>query len=300
MNEIYRDSVGKAALLSIPGATVTSVQFERNGTVVSATATSGASGWTAPIPYEITYMDGEFTAVWEYSVDGKDYIRRESFSVVTPIFTKDELVEHDSDFSALSDAQVVKLERQIRQVIEKYTGQTFGYREGTIDVYGNGTGVLNTGARVTSITYLVPYGYTNPEQISGYAYGTRIINDGYSIIKNTVGTDGYSIKADDTAVYDAVIGAHLAYRSEGFAKGARFTLSGRFGWESVPQEVKDAGLHLADFFSCNEAIWRERYVKSMRSADWRVDFMAQSYVGTGSLIADQLLSEYVVNNMVVL
>lgn len=300
MNEIYRDSIGKAASLSIPSAEVNSARFERNGTTVNATdVVETPAGYLVEIPYEMTHMDGDFTVIWDYSVDGKDYTRRETISVVTPLFTKDELVDSDPDFTSLTDAQVVKLERMIRQVIERYTGQTFGFKEGTLDLYGNGTRVLSTsGTRVHSITYLVPYGYSNPEQISGYAYGGRLVSDGYAIVKNA--PNDYSIKADSTEVYESVIGGHLGYSANTFSNGSRYTLSGRFGYESVPQAVKDAALQLAQTYSCDEHVWRDRYVKSMRSADWRVDFQQETYNGTGSLIADQLLAPFIVSTMVVL
>lgn len=297
MNEIYRDSVSATATLNIPGATLVDVHFERDGnTIAAGSVTTTAEGLSVGIPYEITHMDGEFSVVWNYSMDAKDYVRRESLSVVTPLFTKTELVDSDSDFGTLTDAQVVKLERLIREVIERYTGQTFGFREGTLDLYGNGTKVISTsGTRVTSITSLTPYGYVSPV---GYEYGGRLINDGYSIIK-TVPND-YSIKADDTSVYESLIGYHLGYGNTVFPNGARFTLTGRFGYDSVPQPVKDAALQLAQTYSCDEHVWRDRYVKSMRAADWRVDFQQESYNGTGSLLADQLLAPYIVSTMVVL
>lgn len=285
MAEIYRDDTTKSVALGVTGATVTAVKFIKNGVVTNAAAAP-----TAPIPYSVVHLDGEFQVEWTFTVAGSPYTRTETHNVVTPFFTAATLVASDADFSTLSDAQVIKLERMIRQVIEAYCGQKFGYREGTIDLWGNGSAVMNSPYRI--ISTIGVNGFAD-----GVTYNTRQINDGYSLLR---GNPEYEYDSEEDMITDTVIGSHLIAETRGFKRGTRYVLEGTFGWPSVPQEVVDAALQLAQWYGCDESTWRERYIDSMRSADWRVDFNSQTFAGTGSVIADQLLAQYVVNGMVVL
>ena len=280
MAEIYRDKTDSAVVIGITGAVVSAVSFERNGEVISTSTSS-----PAPIPYKITHLDGEFDVVWTYSLEGDTYTRRDTHAVVTPLFTKDELVDYDSMFAALTDDQEVRLEALVRKIIESYTGQTFGFREGTVKAYGNGDSVLLSNQRVISLD----------------ANGYKITNNGYGIesivpLYGEVAVDSF----EDTVKFtNGVISPASAGFNRVFRNNVLYTINGRFGWQSVPEKVKQAALILANEFSCDENTWRDRYIKSVRAADWRFDFGSGAYTGTGSLNADQLLAEYVVGGLAI-
>lgn len=280
MAEIYRDSVDKAVALGIPDAVVSKVDFIRDGLVV-------ATNTTGQIPYSITQQDGRFAVLWTYSVpgDGGTYTRTEEHSVVTPLFNKADLVRKDSTMSTLTDEQVIDLESLIRKVVEAYTGQSFGYRKGQITVWGSGDSVVNSPERVLSLS-------------GGWA-GYRPVNDGYGVERISNYASGTTVVVRN----GEAIGVNLEPiygNNTSFRNNVGYVLTGEFGWYSVPEDVKTAALILAEEFSCDESVWRDRYIKSVRAADWRFDFTAGSHIGTGSLTADQLLAKYVVNRMVVI
>jgi hypothetical protein len=283
MAEIYRDSTGKAVDIAIPGAVVSEVKFERNGEVVS-TATSSP----APIPYKVTHLDGEFDAVWTYTLEGDEYTRRETYNVVTPLFVKSELIASDEVFASLTDEKVEELERLVRKIIEAFTGQTFGFREGSIKVYGNGDNVLLSDQRIISLD----------------AGGYRVVNNGYGV--EAISTWPGEIRVDsfeETEEYVSAVGVITtsAYPNiRVWRDNVPYKIFGKFGWQSVPDDVKQAALILAGMFSCDETTWRDRYIKSIRAADWRFDFGSGAYAGTGSLNADQLLAKYIVGRMAVI
>ena len=77
-------------------------------------------------------------------------------------------------------------------------------------------------------------------------------------------------------------------------------MKGAFGWESIPSDIKDAAMLLAELFSCNEATWRDRYIKAIRAADWRFDFDGRAFEGTGSVSVDRLLEKYTVNRFAII
>jgi hypothetical protein len=278
MDEIYRDSTDKAAVLGIAGATVTSVEFKRDGDIVST-----AVGSTVPIPYKITQMDGPFLVVWNYTIGADTYTRTDEHVVVTPLFNKAELVADDPDFSVLDDDQVVRLEGNVRRIIEAYTGQTFGYRVGKVVVWGSGDSILNSPERIIELS-------------TGWA-GYRTASGGFTIERIGTGGSNLNIKVpeqEEAAYYG------YNFNTTTFGKNRGYVLSGEFGWRSVPTDVKQAALLLAELFSCDESMWRDRYIKSIRAADWRFDFIDGGSDGTGSVMADQLLAKYVVNRMVII
>jgi hypothetical protein len=281
MSEIYRDTTGKSISLGIPSASSVSATFVKNGIETEAVVT----GTVASIPYAVVADGGEVVVEWTYTVEGKEYNRLEQFTVVTPMFTQQELLDYDQQFNTLSDAQVVTLEKFVRMIIETYTGQSFGQERGKMTLYGNGTSVLQSPKRIMSID-----GY-----FSGAGY--KLTADGFGLeIYNRVVPSGATI---------GNLGGGPIYSPYPFSNGEfknnfRYEVSGVFGWPSIPEEVKQAALVLAGEFSCNEATWRDRYIKSIRAADWRFDFNSQAFSGTGSLSADNLLSKYVVNRLAVI
>ena len=283
MAEIYRDSVNLGITLDIPSAIVTKAVFKRDGV-----STDGVtSGRTVALPYAITHMDGPFQIEWTYTVEAATYTRVDTHEVITPLFTQAELLDDDPQFATLSDKQVVKLEAMVRGIIEAYTGQTFGFRKGYVDVYGNGDSTLNSSERIISLDPIM----------NGY----RAVNSGYAI--EQIGHDytdlNIKVPAEEEA-YNAVIHSPSVNRVPlRFANNAKYRISGTFGWESVPTDVKRAALILAEAFSCDESMWQDRYIKSIRAADWRFDFGDGAFIGTGSYSADQLLSKYIVNRLAV-
>lgn len=269
MAEIYRDSVGLGITLDIQNATVTKVVFKRDGV-----DTDGVhAGSTASLPYSITSMDGPFQIEWTYSVEGLPYTRVETHRVVTPLFKADDLA-YDTALNSLSADQVVRLESLVRKVIESYTGQTFGYRKGYVLALGRGDNYLALPERAISLDD------TGFNSVAG-GFIVRPKSNGSLVDPNI------KVPAQEEAYY-------YGYPQNGtFSSNATFKIYGEFGWTTVPQDVKEAALILAEDFSCDESMWRDRYIKSIRAADWRFDFNDGAFAGTGSLAADQLLAKYV-------
>jgi hypothetical protein len=282
MSEIYRDKTGQALSLGVTGASQVSATFSRNGESIEATV----SGTNATIPYSIVVDGGEVIVEWTYTVEGQEYKRLDSFTVVTPLFTQAELNAYDTQFSALTSNQVIILERFVRMIIEAYTGQSFGQERGKQVLFGNGTSVLQSPKRIISLD----------GSFSSSAY--KIVGGGYGVEvwRGVIPTGSIIGNLDGGPIYDP-----YPYSGGGsFRNNFRYEVSGVFGWPSVPEEVKQAALILAGEFSCNEATWRDRYIKSIRAADWRFDFNSQAFSGTGSVSADALLSKYIVSRMAVI
>jgi len=78
-----------------------------------------------------------------------------------------------------------------------------------------------------------------------------------------------------------------------FKEGVIYPISGVWGYEAVPESVKEAARLLVNDYACADSQYRDRYLTSMTAADWRIQFNSGAFVRTGNVRADQLLSEYV-------
>jgi hypothetical protein len=85
-----------------------------------------------------------------------------------------------------------------------------------------------------------------------------------------------------------------------FSNGSTYRVQGRFGWEEVPDEVDLACIELMKDYFSKDKVWRNKYMKSIQTFDWRFEYNSGTYSGTGNLYADQLLLPYVINKMVVI
>jgi hypothetical protein len=286
MAEIYRDKTGTALTFDVVGAIVTKAEFIRGSEIIS-TVTGNP---TVTVPYAVTKTDGPFWVKWYFSLEAADHVRVEEHQIVTPYFLQSELVAWDSDFSTLSADRVKYLEGLIRHIIETYTNTKFGLREGTMTMFGNGGPVMYSDERILEFT--------------GSSTVYSIVNDGYGVGYGLGGgyVDPSTLVRPNNGFYTGPVNIKIpieeerasgGYTAGRFYRGVAYPISGYFGWASVPEAVRAAALQLAESFTCDESLWRERYIKSVRAADWRFDFSEEAFRSTGSLVADQLLDPYV-------
>lgn len=286
MSEIYRNTAGLGLVFPISGSTPSKAKYVRNGSVVAEyTSAPDLQSNTAKIPYEIVHISGPFTVEWTYSVSGTEYTVKEEHDVVTPMFTKQSLVDWDSDFESLSETKVRHLESLVRKIIETYCHQKFEYEKGTKYFVGTGTFGVTTDVRVISLE-------NNAFKIKDGNFGLTFAGYNHGTAYNAEGVYSYDYNVKVPIEADMMEG-YLKPRLT-FKNGATYAVAGEFGWHSIPEQVKTAARYLAEAFTCDESLWRERYIKSVRAADWRFDFSGEAFVSTGSLIADQLLEPFVV------
>jgi hypothetical protein len=46
--------------------------------------------------------------------------------------------------------------------------------------------------------------------------------------------------------------------------------------------------------------WKDQYLKSVQTFDWKFDYSSDIYTGTGCSYADKLLSDYVISQAMVI
>jgi len=279
MSEIYRDATDAEVSLNITGATVTAVEFTRDGVAL------GSIGSASPalVPYAVTYSDGPFRVKWTYTVGATTYTREEEHDVVTPLFSATELRGFNDSFNTLADNKVVELESIVRKIIEGAVGQRFGYRKGTMLVYGSDKPFLRTPERVISTEGLDDFG------------ALRIVNNGFGVTRT-----GWTWNGDILSVAGPIRDPRFGHRTDTFGRNLPYVIKGEFGWLSVPNDIKQAALLLAEEFSCKEAAWRDRYLIAISASDWRFQFDPRAFAGTGSVTVDKLLEPYALFSMAII
>lgn len=255
------------------------------------------------IPIDYCRRNKRFKIVWSYTISGNPASHTYYTEVVTPYANMADIWEDlnfgtdpsDPNYKTYHDVQMA--EKYARKLIETYTAQFFYLYDETQVVYGYGSDILPMPFRVHEIHELYENdillvdkisninNWLYDPQISESRFGIRV--DRTQMIDNTVYTANGLVPP---TIYD------LDYRGA-FKKDARYTVAGRFGWASVPDNVEEACIILIKQFFEKDTAWRNKYVKNISAFDWQFEYMEDAHRGTGNLYADQLLLPYVINGM---
>lgn len=276
--ELYRITAGQKVTLSIPDdAYISSVTIKSPG-YPEGSPYSDLDTNEVTIPFKHTLYNGNVEVKVLFTIENEAVEITQSFPVVTPLFTAADLTPADlKSIGNPTEDDVRQLESFVRHIIEAYTGQSFGYFRRTV----------SSNRPSSKLTFNVPllefigvserYATHSQTLVSGIPY--EIVDDGFGV---NIDWNRYHIKTD----------SFLPVGKRGSLCGV--SVQGKFGYLSVPQDVKQAALTLLSLFQCEQSLWRDRYVENLRNADGSsLKYNEGAYFGTGSVTADQLLEKYV-------
>lgn len=233
------------------------------------------------VPYEYVTYCGKFNVKWTYRVDGVAYVESQQPDVVQPLFTPEELQEFDADFESVDVLAIRRLERIVRAIIERHTGQSFELS------YGVQIARSHNGS-----TLVLPKRAVALDGLSGHIGG----------VYSTLESDGWIVRARTPFEYTTKMYSN-PINSESLRPAFRegtYPLKGEWGYTSVPDQITLAAMLLAQDYGCRESAWRDKYVETIKNVDWGLSFNSQSFVGTGNVKVDQILQAYILNKMVVI
>jgi hypothetical protein len=238
--------------------------FDATAHTVTLTPPLSAVSYDGQIGVSLTLSDGA------EQVEQTQYI-----NVTTPYASQSDI--DDPDFTTMDAAKFNRLERFVHKIIDTYTGQRFGLRKGSSRlIVSNNT--LVPSERVVSLDSPIIYTGASTTSVA------PIMLPRY-----------YDYKADVPVMPSAQYNPFYVER-----RVRELTVTGTFGYEFVPFDVREAAVILMEEFGCDESLWRDRYLVSMKSSDWRIQYSPEAYVGTGSVNADQLLGKYITAGPVVI
>lgn len=261
--------------------------------------------YSAVISMALTTNDCTLVIKWSFKINGVDVIKTDNFDIVTPYLPLDEIKKIMPAGS--SDDDIHNVESAVRHIINANTGQTFGRYEGSITVEAHGEDALALPRRLIKITGLS----TLTAELDPNA--TIIVSDGWFLKKGWA--HELSNIDSDSAYWGGWDISNALPGEPGYEKPAHgpiivapghagtptrwrndypFKITGIWGYDAIPYPVQEAARLLVNDYGCMNAIYRDRYLQSIRSADWRLQFSSRAWDSTGNVRADQLLSEYVI------
>lgn len=298
MSEIYRNTVQFVTLDIVgatadgtPTATCTHPDHPAELTVESPEIVNGVQRWTAALGLAHTQDVGRLSVVWDFSIGDNTATKVDNLSIVVPLVEISDVRNELSLPVDVTDQDIVLVERRVRRTIERICGQRFAPVKDVITLRGSGDTFIRLPKRLISIESVadVRTGISYP----WFAVGA----DGWTLEKNMQYSLGDWPKADvdgvdGLTVTGPIFNPYDSISSYIWRKGLSWTVTGVWGWEYVPEAVAEAALILIESELCPDATYRNRYLTSMRAADWRFDISRAAFAGTGNVIADQLLADY--------
>ena len=246
-------------------------------------------GFYVTLPVFLNQYDGELSVYWSITytepANGEIYTINKAtpVSLVTPLLTPTEI---RGVWESASDTEVVRIEKAVRHIVQAYTGQEFGHFIGDYSVKSIGGKSLRLPRRLMEIDTFDGHLAVKSQYV--------IADGGYTLTYYPYGVP--PVKADYYGLHmhtGGVIHNPNNVRWQEFSNGHTYVIGGNWGWEAVPEPVKEAAKLLVNDYACADSQYRDRYLTSMTAADWRIQFNSGAFLRTGNVRADQLLSEYV-------
>ena len=274
-------------------------------TIIPVKSETDIGTYSVYIPFNLSDRQKQLRVSWTYQVNGEEINKSHKVYVQTPYTDMSQAIDElglGSDYSdpnSKSYFELASAERYARKIIEDYTGQKFYLHDDVKVVYGSGSDILPLPERIAEIHELYQNDIMLVNKLSGldnWNYDTIISESGFGIrvnranmLDNTVYTANGMIPP---TINDTWGGA--------FSRGSTYRVTGRFGWEEVPDEVDMACVQLMGHFFDKDRYWKDQYLKSVQTFDWKFEYSSDVNRGTGCAYSDKLLSSYVLNQMVVI
>jgi hypothetical protein len=273
-------------------------------TITATKLESDAGTYEIVLPISFCRRNRKFKIVWSYTVSGSAGSHTTYTDVVTPYANLAEVIEDlnigtdvsDPNYKTYHELQMA--EKYARKLIESFTAQFFYLYDDTQILYGHGSDILPLPFRIYEIHEVYENDVLlvdNINDVSNWVYNPIISESNFGIRVNR-----QDLMDNVTYTANGLIPPSINDRgfSGAFKKDFRYSVAGRFGWSSVPDNVEEACIILIQQFFDKDTAWRNKYVKSISTFDWKFDYMEDAHRGTGNLYADQLLTPYVINGMV--
>lgn len=244
--------------------------------------------WEAVLGFAQTQDVGELKVVWEFEVASQPAIKTDFYDVVVPLAEIDDVRTELGLGDEFTDGQIIKAERQVRRMIESFTGQQFAPVEQTVFVNSSSDTYLNLPKRIISIDSIETSRYPVT------AESLQISHNGWYVIKHEPYFPS-TVYVSRPMINDPYSEINRSWRN-----GEVIGITGTFGWERVPAPINEAALILIEERLCPETLYRDRYIKTMTAADFRFELDKGAYAGTGNVVADQILLQWRVNNVAVI
>jgi hypothetical protein len=249
-----------------------------DGTIIisdEATDRESLGVYLLTLPPSKTSTLGRYQVTWTYTVSGVTNTRTTFYEVVVAHVTASEIRSEVPELANKTDDEIYRKERLARQIIETYCNQRFTFELGkTYKVLGTGRNTLLLPNRIFTLTS-VKAGADTVEDITAYVE----IHDDYHL-RWAQAPWGVDLARE---FFDTYL----------FKKNEVYRVTGDWGWQYVPEEVKLATIYLIKDYFTDDYVLRQHGIISANIGDESYRFADELWPSTGNVDVDALLSNYV-------
>jgi hypothetical protein len=274
-------------------------------TITSTKVETDQGVYEAYPPLSLTTRNRTLKFLWQYDIGGESITKEEKVFCVTPYTDITQAQDYLGFGSDPSDPnyktydEILAAEKYARSIIEDYTGQKFYIYDDSYTIHGSGADLLPLPYRINSLHELYQNDILLEDTInntSNWGFRVMIAESGYALRVNRADMVDNTVYVANGMVPPSI--NDVGYGA--FIRNYSYRVQGKFGWESVPDEVEQACLQLMGHYFDKDRYWKDQYLKSVQTFDWKFEYSSDVNRGTGCAYADKLLSSYVLNQMVVI
>ena len=227
---------------------------------------------------DVTANIGVYDINWQYSAGGFQSVSKRQALIVSRPYCEYMDYKQTYEDDPISPGDFQKIEKVVRGVIDSFCRQSFQYDLGmSYTIVGSGHNTLELPRRLVEL------------------HEVRVMDsstDFYNIDEyvTTDPDEKYRIRRLDWNPFGA--GMNPVSNNRLFKSHRNYRVTGDWGWENVPEPVREAAKILINAYQCADAKYREKFIQTIRAADWRMEFAVTGNETTGNANADTLLSDY--------
>jgi len=285
-------------LPSDPASNTVSVSlYHEFGDLVSGPTTATRTGTGV---YTITYgqqasgiyilnSSGKYRADFTYTVSGTSYTQSKFFNVYTPYVTYEEFFEEYPELEENFGAKFEKSERQVRNIINTFVGQTFDpYYNKTITMNGNNGYNLHMPLPIFNLkTVTADKGTT--EEVLIHDYTNTSIDNLEKVRHQPFNFNSSYYIRWKQQLLDSV---NMLIFTNKFKHNVTFSVVGDYGWEYVPDNVKQAAILIMADMMNDDSSYRRHGFYAVDLDIVKLQAKNSFYESTGNIDADILLMDY--------
>jgi hypothetical protein len=236
----------------------------------------------------ILNSSGKYKAEFTYAVSGTTYVQTQIINVYTPYITYEEFFEEYPELEESFGPKFEKSERQVRNIINTFTGQSFDpYNKKTLILNGSNTENLHLPLPIYTIRKVITdVGTTEEETIHDITTSLENLEKVRTGVFNF--GSSYFIRWKKSLL-DSV---NVMLYTNKFKPKTTYSVYGDFGWQFVPENVKQAAaLILADMMN-DDSAYRRHGFYAVDLDIVKLQSKQSFYESTGNIDADTLLMDY--------
>lgn len=232
---------------------------------------------------------GKYRADFTYTISGTTYTQSQIFNVYTPYITYEEFFEEYPELEESFGPKFDKSERQVRNIINTFVGQTFDpYFNKTILMNGNNSLNLKMPLPLFNLkTVIADVG--SSEQMTIHDENDPSLNNLEKVRHQPFNFNSSYFIRWKVSLLDSV---NVMLYTNKFKQSTTFSIKGDFGWQYVPENVKQASaLLLADMMN-DDSAYRRHGFYAVDLDIVKLQMKDSFYESTGNIEADTLLMDY--------